>query len=376
MKTTIIIILFVMLIVLLFAVLYIVHHRNPLPTPSPDKKVFQFNAKFDNFNDSDMPSSPFNEVFKENNISVVSSFDEANIILFSDYSFIDQRIDSVPFRKDMKYYIFGIRGSDAFASKSNLASHMKKAGMDQYIPKSYVLYEKADIEQMQQNHVDGAIYMVKKNLQRQEGNLITKDFDFILNSAAGEDYVVCQELLSNPYIVGGRKINMRIYLLILTYNDKAMFFIYNNGFMYYTPKMFEKGSTDRDVNITTGYIDRKVYEENPLTIQDLYKQLGDEKSEVLKSSIMETLGAFKKTYEDEIIKSNTSIPGIKFNIFGVDIAPDESLKTTIMEVNKGPDLSYKDDRDKAVKLNMVFDCFAMVKLSKERGNAKNFIKLS
>jgi hypothetical protein len=321
-----------------------------------------------------VPHSPFAEVIKENNLKVAKEFRDANIILFSDFSYIDQNIGSIRFREGVNYYIYGIRQCDELASKSRLATYMKNAGRQEYIPRSYVLHDTADMQALDKDHVDGSTYMLKKNLQRQEGNLITQDFAFIKEKAARDGYVVCQELLQNPYIVGGRKINLRVYMLIVVQEGTCKFYMYRDGFMYYTPKMFEKGSTERDVNITTGYIDRKVYEENPLTIQDLYRHLGSRKAGILQENIRDTLSNLRQVYETHFIESNISLPGVKFNIFGVDIAPDENLKTTIMEVNKGPDLSYKDDRDRDVKLNMVFDCFALVNLS-SKGVGENFIKL-
>ena len=46
-----------------------------------------------------------------------------------------------------------------------------------------------------------------------------------------------------------------------------------NGFVYYTPKKYSNESLHFDHNITTGYIDRKIYEENPLTLKDFYDHL-------------------------------------------------------------------------------------------------------
>lgn len=338
--------------------------------------IFQFNSKFTNKDASDKPGSPIAEIIESNNFKISKNFVDANLILFSDYSYIDQNIESISFNKNINYFIYAINGSDEFASKSNLARYMKKGGKSNRIPRTFILENDEDINELKEYHKENNLYMVKKNVQRQEGNLITKDIDFILNGADKETYVVCQELLQNPYTVAGRKINMRIYLLIITYGTKINFFIYKNGFMYYTPEMFEKGSIEKDVNITTGYIDRQVYVDNPLTIQDFYKSLGDEKSQILEQNIIQTFRDFKNVYSDVLVKKNKKIPGYKFNIFGADIAPDENLETTLIEINKGPDLNSdgKGDRDRVVKQTMMFDCFNIMGLSKQ-GNPNNFIKI-
>ena len=51
---------------------------------------------------------------------------------------------------------------------------------------------------------------------------------------------------------------------------------------------------------------------------------------------------------------------MRFQIFGADLAPDENLEGTLMEINKGPDISFKDERDGGVKKNMVLDAFNVI----------------
>ena len=45
---------------------------------------------------------------------------------------------------------------------------------------------------------------------------------------------------------------------------------------------------------------------------------------------------------------------------GCDIAPDNELKVKVLEINKGPDVMYKDERDKKVKYNLVLDMFEKI----------------
>ena len=378
--STFVTILLIILILLLFTVLYIIKNRYDKDVKICSSiNVFQFNPKFDNFKSTEPIISPFIEIINANQYNIVRDFEDANLIFFSDFSYIDQKIKSIPFKKacEGRYYIYAICGSDEMASKSSLTVYLKSKGYAHMLPRTYVLNNAADLRQLKNDHTnDGSIYMVKKNIQRQEGNLITSDIDYILNTSPKDDYVVCQELLQNPYLVNGRKINIRIYMLVISYKGETRFYMYNNGFMYYTPEMFQKNSMERNVNITTGYIDRKVYEENPLTFQDFFTFLGSEKGSKLLENIQQALGRVRETYENVLTNLNQGLPGVKFNIYGVDIAPDENLEVKIMEINKGPDLSYKDVRDKEVKLNMVFDMFAMVGLkNSDREKNKNFLRL-
>ena len=141
-------------------------------------------------------------------------------------------------------------------------------------PESFIFSHQPDIDRLKRNHKDGKIYIMKKNIQRQQGLLITNDLDKILNHHNG--YVMAQELLQDPYMIKGRKINLRIYVLVVCQKTNMDVYVYNDGFMYYTPEKFLKGSIEDKYNITTGYVDRWIYKVHPLTHTDFKKYLDSE----------------------------------------------------------------------------------------------------
>jgi hypothetical protein len=333
--------LILLFIIIFIVVVYISILKKKIDTPI----LFQFNKDFDNFNYSDDINKPFSEL----GISNTNAFKDATFILFSDYTFIDTNLDKIPFKKSQ--IIYGFKGTDQLANKSYLATHMINTN---YIPQTFILSDKTiDI-------VDGNIYFLKKNIQRQEGNLITTDINYIKNFAYEDGYVVAQELLQDVYLVNKRKINLRVYLLVLINRGQIYWFIYKDGFIYYTPKFFEKNSPDKDVNITTGYIDRSVYEENPLTHTDLYNFMGIEKSNILKNNMTKLFKVIKEKYSNILLEENSKIPGMKVNILGVDVGPTSDLDVKLIEINKGPSLVYMDERDKEVKLNMVKNMMTLI----------------
>lgn len=355
-----VVILLIVLIVIAAVVLFIQEIRRERVLT-----IYQVNDAFDISKNSDRIYQPFDELFP-----VENDAQKADFIIFSDYAEIDTYLNKLNFNK--KTYVYAINHTDSMASKSSLARHMQVCGLSQYIPKTYILLgpDKSDLSGLE----EGKIYIIKKNVQRQEGNSITTDIKFIKEEAGKKGYVVCQELLQNPFLVNKRKINLRVYFLITLNSGVMNFYIYNNGFMYYTPEFFVPNSTDEKVNITTGYIDRRVYQENPLTIQDFYNWLGPEKSAKLKTNMIGMFKGIKQCYERELLSKNHDAKNYRFNIFGVDVAPDSDLNVTIMEINKAPDLSYKDERDGAVKLNLIKDVMALVGMNK-KGTGANFIAL-
>lgn len=309
--------------------------------------AFQVTPDFD-FTKTEDILPPFNAV---PGVNLSKNFAEANLILFSDYSMYDQRFPSLHFPRKTPYYIMALYGMDLFANKAALCHRLQNTP---FIPKTWIL---TDIKAF-----DGKekYYILKKNVQRQTGNLITSDVSYIKTKAVQDNYILVQELLQNPWLVNGRKINIRIYLLVATQGNTCDFFIYNDGFMYYTPALFQKESLSDEHNITTGYVDRRIYAENPLTLHDLFRHIGQENAKTLWENIHTLFKSVKLSYEKDITELNKGTYGTKFAIFGCDIAPEERLNVKIMEINKGPDLSGKDERDSALKSAMVLSAFQLL----------------
>lgn len=314
----------------------------------------------------------FSEACRLNKTGLVPAklYDNAEWLAFETLNNVDNLLKRVRFPLGGIKFVYGVRGSDLLASKASLALAMRNR-FEKYIPKTYILDNDHDVNRLKVEFQNGKVYILKKNVQRQEGYLITNRLNTAL--AKRNEYVVCQEMLQNPYLINGRKINIRVYLCVIVNENKVSMSFYNNGFMYYTPRLFKRESMLPDEVITTGYIDRKVYNENPLTIRDLQEFLGETRFAVLFKNIRNMMTAVKATYSARLAHENVMLPGKKFLVYGCDIAPDSNLNVTLMEINKGPDLSYKDERDKQVKLNMVREMLNMVGLT--QGSYDNFVLL-
>jgi hypothetical protein len=186
-------------------------------------------------------------------------------------------------------------------------------------------------------------------------------------------------------LINGRKINLRVYCLFIKNTEgNYKVSIYKDGFMYYTPDLFEKNTKEFSKNITTGYVDRKVYQENPLTHNDFrnyldsYRNLSEVEKDIRNKNIKLSDYVFIQIYQ--LLKSVFYIYtnllsiedlGIGFQLYGADIAINDNLIPSLMEINKGPDLSAKDDRDRELKLKLSEDILKSVGLIPNVNN--NFI---
>jgi hypothetical protein len=330
-------------------------------------------------------------VLKKNGIKHTDK-DDWVLYLPCTYNNLSKEIADVkPSRPDQR--IFLIDNADEISGKNSLWSHLVSAYGREYamriMPNTYVLSDVDDRRLFEKEYDPNKLYILKKNIQRQEGLLITDDKNVILNGDK-ENYVVVQELLQDPYLIDGRKINMRFYLLVICKDGDIDAYVHNNGFMYYTADKFKAGTKETGPNITTGYIDRQVYVDNPLTHEDLRRYLDDRNrvlnkeeisilmnsdriSDVLFESAYNVLSDAVASMRGKICHQGHLKSAISFQLFGADIAINDRLEAQVMEINKGPDLGAKDERDKQVKYSVVTDMLKVMKIIPD--SKHDFIKI-
>jgi hypothetical protein len=336
----------------------------------------------------------FYNALKQEGFILTSDASKASLIVPCSYESTENEIEKLePMLKNNIYgnavRVFMLNNTDFMVSKIALWKFLKDRYGDKIastmIPKSVDLTNKAELDEFVKSYDKNKLFITKNNNQRQEGLEIHSTLDSILKSSS--KYILVQELLQNPYLISGRKINLRVYCLIIKdTNQNTNIQIYQDGFMYYTPELFEKGNPSFKKNITTGYIDRKVYEVNPLTHEDFKKYLDNpnRKRTQIEEYFVESrpnikLSTYVFTQINHLLKfileTYVSVVGSKtlgvgFQLYGADIAIDEHLRPMIMEINKGPDLTAKDGRDKQLKESMCKDILKSVGLVTPNTNNK------
>ena len=341
-------------------------------------------------------------VFDENNIKENNNTSKSNINmqiqiqihLPCTYDKTEQEINNMDLKKNIENKVYILHNADQIAAKNLLWINLiAKYGLEESLtlsPMTYILYEINDIKRLKHDYKQNKLYILKKNIQRQEGLKICNELDDILKHK--NEYIIAQELLQDPYLINGRKINLRIYVLVVCNKDNYNVYIYNDGFMYYTKELFEVNSLEFGPNITTGYIDRSVYKKNPLTHQDFRKYLDTNNRKLTSTStstlIEEKINKNTKLSDyifnnvHELIKKVFSAfygnlgygeklyNHLSFQLFGADVAIDKNLNAKIMEVNKGVDLNSKDKRDGALKKGLITDILKTINAVENDDNNK------
>ena len=248
-----------------------------------------------------MMNTSLQTIYAKHSIIPITDDINAKKIIFmpSAYDLINYEISLMQKTKNNYYYI--INDIDLLVGKDFLwdkLSRYYKNDVTKLSPKSYIPNDSFSIERLKKDYKNGRLYIAKKNIQRQEGIQIINDKNELFKLIKDKEVAIIQELLQDPMTIDGHKINLRVYVLIVIHNNVCDVYVYNDGFMYYTPKKFVLNSIDKDVNITTGYIDRKIYEENPLTHKDFMEYLDDNdyNSNEIKNNILNLIKNVLKPY--------------------------------------------------------------------------------
>jgi hypothetical protein len=319
------------------------------------------------YSDDGVPSTLLEQVMKERGMNE----DAANYDYYIPSNYDTCEADAKKLVGTSGKKMFLLDGCDMIASKMALWALIKEYhGKDatKYMPATYLLEEAKDLNEFPSHYKNNKnkrpdqMYVLKNYEQRQEGIKLTRNLDDVMNGLK-DGWFLAQDYLYDPYLISNHKINFRYYMLIVCANNNISAYIHKDGFLYYTPKHYDENDMDFNKHITTGYIDRKIYEENPLTLQDFRdylekKQKGS--SKYWDKQVENMFHNVMKAIKPKICNNKGLNNNVRFQIFGCDVAPSSNLEARLMEINKGPDLDAKDERDKNVKLTMQRDIFKII----------------
>ena len=225
----------------------------------------------------------------------------------------------------------------------------------------------------------------KKNIQGKQGLLLTNSPDEIrrltnqTNTNTNtktpfgntDKYSVAQRYLAQPYIIHGRKLNIRLYILVVVIGSRAVWWLYRAGKCIYTNRQYAPLPQDTTIrsgasedmplleqHFTSLNLDSElVYkkEQCPETLYELQEYMsgrGDDWQPIWEK-IQLGLGKVAKAYEGKLTAPDIS--ACAYQIFGADyiISADPQTGTPnnpyLLEFNKGPEMKYKSPGDPEMK---------------------------
>ena len=264
--------------------------------------------------------------------------------------------------------IFGIDGCDSIVSKNSLWTSLKTCFGDKIaskiMPQTCVLQDPEDFKSFQNLYDSNNVYVLKKNLQRKQGIFLTRSLNEI-KEAKNNNYKIVQRFIDS-YVINKRKMNLRIYfLMVVLPNGEKKGYIHKLGKCLYTSKdVSDSDSSKKDLvfeeHVTNSYtLEKSIYDNNPQSLQELEEYLSRyfKNPHILFKRIDTIFSQFFECIKYNLGNISNLEDTTRFQLFGADVIFDNTLTPYLLEVNKGPDMKYKDEKDKEMKTKVYLDVF-------------------
>ena len=264
--------------------------------------------------------------------------------------------------------IYAIDGCDSIVAKNALWQLLEDAYgrrvASSIMPTTYILSNAAHMRLFLQDYRRNTLYILKKNVQRKEGLLLTSNLDAILKSHI-EGYKVIQKYLLNVHLVDQRKLNLRVYVLLVCdpFGQKRAY-LHRDGKCLYTNKKYDARATDLQHQITSFELSPDIYRRLPLNFADLRRHWhlrGIEFDRVYASIVAKMQNVVRAALPHVCVNRHLS-QNTRFQLFGADVILTDKLEPYILEFNKGPEMQPINARDRQLKRRVLEDTFATVGL--------------
>ena len=311
-------------------------------------------------------------IFDKNNIT--HSNDNWNIYIPCGYNNVEEELKNILIKDNISNkYIFGLNGCDSIVSKNNIWDSLVKCygrnHSSKLMPESYILGDPNEIELFRKNFNPSKkdIYILKKNVQRKEGLKLTRDY-FEIISGYQDEYRVAQKYITDLFLINQRKVNLRIYLLVVIKENNISFYLSRIGKCIYTNKKYNDNDLDFESNITSYNLDMSVYKENPRHFDELRTYIDKENTKnnskrsgtYLFNKIELLMREISMCLSKNFFQSKNISGSVTFQLFGADVIFDKDLNPYLLEFNKGPDMSPRDTIDEEMKNTVQTDMFKKV----------------
>ena len=292
-----------------------------------------------------------------------------------------------------RLYIAAVLGCNKLCAKNGLWSVLERvygrAGATKITPESWVIPAQSAAFRKQISKIPstGDAFILKKNIQGKQGLLLTNSPETLarLTSGSGGDkYAVVQRYLAHPYLVNGRKLNIRLYILVRVLQDESPgWWLYSAGKCIYTNRAYTqlapsttiKSGSPADMQVLEQHFTSLNLDSSQVYSIDRCPETLDELREYMSVRGEDWPGIWKKiqlglqkvavAYNDKL-----SCPkGISqaYQLFGADYiinaiaAPARTkMQPYLLEFNKGPEMKYKSPQDPELKSGLQTDVLELV----------------
>eukprot|EP01006_Ploeotia_vitrea_P000478 TRINITY_DN10312_c0_g1_i1.p1 TRINITY_DN10312_c0_g1~~TRINITY_DN10312_c0_g1_i1.p1 ORF type:complete len:418 (+),score=41.95 TRINITY_DN10312_c0_g1_i1:44-1297(+) len=197
-----------------------------------------------------------------------------------------------------------------------------------------------------------------------------KDHRWRQDSPQAETYIV-QKYVDNPHLVGGKKYDLRVYVLVTSYSPLVVW-LHRTGFARFSHHRFSMNVKEIDNNFIhlTNVAVQKT-SNNYIATQGCKWSIRQLKLLMMSKYGPQPVDAVFSDIQGLIIRSLLSVQKIMINdkhcfeMYGYDILIDNNLKSWLLEVNASPSLSAETSADYEMKYNLLEDSMNVLDLEKK-----------
>ncbi|XP_017871528.1 PREDICTED: probable tubulin polyglutamylase TTLL1 [Drosophila arizonae] len=171
------------------------------------------------------------------------------------------------------------------------------------------------------------------------------------------DTCVISKYIDNPLLIGGKKFDLRLYVLVTSFNPiKA--YLYNEGFCRFCTQRYDQTEIDNVyMHLTNVSIQKNNKEYNSIhggkwSMQNLWLYLdsirGEGVSKTLSSRILETI-----RHSLDAVAPVMANDRHCFEVYGYDIIIDNNLKPWLIEINTSPSIHSTTKNDCTLKTRLI-----------------------
>eukprot|EP00759_Apiculatamorpha_spiralis_P021741 PhF_6_TR26321/c0_g1_i1/m.37840/K16603/TTLL9; tubulin polyglutamylase TTLL9 len=200
-----------------------------------------------------------------------------------------------------------------------------------------------------------------------------KDHKWKSDSPQAETYIV-QRYVDNPHLVGGKKYDLRIYVLVTSYSPLVVW-LYRSGFARFSHHRFSMNLKELEntyVHLTNCSIQKTSEKYNAGGCKWGLRNL--------RLFMMSTHGAAPVNQcfgdiQNLLLRTLQAVHKVMiqdkhcFELYGFDILIDDRLKPWLLEVNASPSLTAETPADYHIKFNLLEDMFNIIDVERKRGGA-------
>ncbi|XP_069382159.1 probable tubulin polyglutamylase TTLL9 isoform X2 [Paralichthys olivaceus] len=182
--------------------------------------------------------------------------------------------------------------------------------------------------------------------------------------AAQVESYVAQRYIENPYLINGRKFDLRIYILVTSYVPLKAW-LYRDGFARFSSTRFSLRSIDdKYMHLTNVAVQKTAPDYDPekgckWQLQQLRRYLtakhGREMVEILFKEMDNIFVRSLQSVQKVIINDKHC-----FELYGYDILLDQNLKPWLIEVNASPSHTPSSQEDYEMKCRLLEDTLNVV----------------